>query len=125
MRSSHRIKPGAASQYEVVGPYFVHGLMLGEALKPPLQSPWKDVLPVTRGWAFPYFNNTETGELLKDDSRLELLPPDWEVVTPRDPFLPPSVFKNYENGHISMNDPRMSADALKQRGIVLETFKLI
>jgi hypothetical protein len=90
------LRPSGSNRYEVVGPCFVHGLMLGEALKPPLEPPWKDVLPVARGWALSYFINGQTGEL-----------------------------KNKENEHISMNDPRMSAEAIKQRGIVLETLELI
>jgi hypothetical protein len=119
------LRPSGSNRYEVVGPCFVHGLMLGEALKPPLEPPWKDVLPVARGWALSYFINAQTGELLKSDPRLGLLPTGWEEVTTLDPFLPPFVFKNKENGHISMNDPRMSAEAIKQRGIVLETLELI
>lgn len=99
--------------------------MLGEALKPPLEGPWKDVLSVTRGWALPYLINTETGELLKSDPRLGSLPTGWEEVTSDDPFLPPLVFKNKESGDISMNDPRMSADALGERGIKLETLTLL
>lgn len=119
------LRPRGSNQYEVVGPCFVHGLMLGEALKPPLEPPWKDVLPVARGWALSYFLNAQTGELLKSDPRLGLLPTDWEEVATLDPFLPPFVFKNKKNGLISMNDPRMSAEAIEQRGIVLETFELI
>ncbi|KAL8744361.1 MAG: hypothetical protein Q9190_003394 [Brigantiaea leucoxantha] len=119
------LRPKDSNRYEVVGPCFVHGLMLGEALKPPLEPPWKEVLPVTKGWALLYFINAQTGELLKSDPRLGLLPNSWEEVTSLDPFLPPFVFKNKENGHISMNDPRMSADAIKQRHIVLETLELI
>jgi hypothetical protein len=119
------LRPSGSNQYEVIGPCFVHGLMLGDALKPPLESPWKDVLPVTRGWALPYFINPETGELLKDDMRLGPLPTDWEEVTTLDPFLPPFVFKNKESGQISMNDLRMSAEAISQRGIILETLELI
>ncbi|KAL8904162.1 MAG: hypothetical protein Q9207_003454 [Kuettlingeria erythrocarpa] len=119
------LRPRGSNRYEVVGPCFVHGLMLGEALKPPLQPPWKDVLPVARGWALSYFINAETGELLKTDPRLGALPTGWEEVTTLDPFLPPFVFKNQEKGHISMNDPRMSAEAIEQRGIVLDTLELI
>lgn len=99
--------------------------MLGEALKPPLEPPLKDVLPVTRGWALPYFINTDTGVLLKSDPRLGLLPTGWEEVTSLDPFLPPFVFKNKETGDISINDPRMSVDAITKRGIVLETLELM
>ncbi|KGO66067.1 Heterokaryon incompatibility [Penicillium italicum] len=119
------LRPRGSNRYEVVGPCFVHGLMLGEALKPPLEPPWKDVLPVTRGWALPYLTNTETGALLKSDPRLGLLPTGWEEVMSLDPFLPPFVFENKENGNISVNDPRMSADAIKKRGIVLETLELM
>ncbi|CAL8580905.1 hypothetical protein XPA_006621 [Xanthoria parietina] len=119
------LRPRGSNQHEVVGPCFVHGLMLGEALKPPLEPPWKDVLPVTRGWALSYFINPQTGELLKNDPRLGSLPAGWEEATTLDPFLPPFVFKNRETGQISMNDPRMSAEAIEQRGIVLKTFELI
>lgn len=119
------LRPRGSNRYEVVGPCFVHGLMLGEALEPSLEPPWKDVLPVARGWALPYFINAQTGELLKSDPRLGLLPTGWEDVTALDPFLPPFVFKTKENGHLSMNNPRMSAEAIKQRGIPLENLELI
>ncbi|KAL9607488.1 MAG: hypothetical protein Q9167_007602 [Letrouitia subvulpina] len=118
------LRPRNFNEYEVVGSCFVHGLMLGEALKPPLEPPWKNVLPVARGWALSYFINSQTDELLKSDPRLGPLPAGWEEVTTLDPFLPPFVFKNKENGQISMNDPRMSAEAIKQRDIVLETLEL-
>ncbi|KAL9030181.1 MAG: hypothetical protein Q9180_006937, partial [Flavoplaca navasiana] len=114
-----------SDQFEVVGPCFVHGLMLGEALKPPLKPPWRDVLPVTRGWALSYFINGQTGEILKDDPRLGPPPTNWEEIETIDPFLPPFVFRNKENGHVSMNDPRMSAESIKQRGTILETFELV
>ncbi|KAK1473548.1 hypothetical protein CABS01_04210 [Colletotrichum abscissum] len=118
------LRPGDPGRYEVVGPCFVHGLMLGEALKPPLKPPWKDALPVTKGWAMPYFINTETLELMKTDVRLGSLPLDWEEVASIDPFLPPFVFKNKNDGRISVNDPRMSVDAIQKRGIELETLVL-
>lgn len=88
------IRPGDLDRYEVIGPCFVHGLMLGEALKPPLEPPWKETLPVIKAWAMPYFINTETRELLKSDSRLGSLPTEWEEVASTDPFLPPFVFQN-------------------------------
>lgn len=119
------LRPRDSGRYEVVGPCFVHGLMLGEALKPPLEPPWKDVLPVARGWALSYFINVQTGQLLKSDPRLGSLPTGWEEVTTLDPVLPPFVFENKENEHVSMNDPRMSAEAIEQRGIALETFELM
>lgn len=119
------IRPADSGRYEVVGPCFVHGLMLGEALTPPLEPPWKYALPVTKGWALPYFVNTETGELVKTDSRLGSLPPGWEEVTSPDPFLPPFVFKKTDDGCISVCDPRMSADAIQRRGIELETLELV
>lgn len=115
---------GDSKRYELVGPCFVHGLMLGEALKPPLEFPWKHALPVTKGWALPYFVNPETGELLKSDPRLGTLPLGWEEVPLDDPFLPPFVFENKYDGRISVNDPRMAADAIQQRGITLETLEL-
>lgn len=87
------LQPKGSNRYEVIGPCFVHGLMLGEALKPPLEPPRKDVLPVTRGWALSYFIDPQTGELLKNDPRLGSLPTRWEEVTTLDPFLPPFLFK--------------------------------
>ncbi|KAL8866973.1 MAG: hypothetical protein Q9174_005961, partial [Haloplaca sp. 1 TL-2023] len=119
------LRPRDSDQYEVVGPCFVHGLMLGEALKPPLKPPWKDVLPVTRGWALSYFINAQTDELLKDDPRLGPLPTEWEEIQTLNPFLPPFVFRNKENGYVSMNDPRMSAESIQQRGTMLNTFDLV
>lgn len=119
------LRPKGSNQYEVVGPCFVHGLMLGEALRPPLEPPWRDVLPVTRGWALSYFINPQTDDLLKSDPRLGALPPNWEEVTTLDPFFPPYVFKNKGNGQVSMNDPRMSAEAIEQRGIILEALELV
>lgn len=73
----------------------------------------------------PYFISTETDELLKSDFRLGSLPPDWEEVASTDPFLPPFVFQHRVDGNISVNDPRMSADAIHKRGIKLETLELI
>ncbi|KAL8866794.1 MAG: hypothetical protein Q9174_006080, partial [Haloplaca sp. 1 TL-2023] len=119
------LRPRNSDQFEVVGPCFVHGLMLGEALKPPLKPPWKDVLPVTKGWALSYFIDAQTDELLKDDPRLGPLPTEWEEIQTLDPFLPPFVFRNKDNGHVSMNDPRMSAEFIEQRGIMLNTFHLV
>ncbi|KAK1451886.1 hypothetical protein CMEL01_06460 [Colletotrichum melonis] len=119
------IRPGGPDRYQVIGPLFVHGLMLGEALKPPLEPPWKDTLPVIKGWAMPYFMNTETRELLKSDSRLGLLSTEWEEVASTDPFLPPFVFQNKIDENISVTDSRMSVDAIQKGGIKLETLELM
>lgn len=70
--------------------------------------------------------NDTTGEVRLDDPRLDdiPLPPGWCLVGhPYDTVV--NVFSNVDIGRVKVGyDPRMSPEAVKERGIDLQDFRL-
>jgi hypothetical protein len=108
---------------------YLHGLMDGEALLEPLPEGCKVVLGNDHnGKTFQFFvdstTQTETGE----DPRLEPLPAEWERFITKDRLWPTKKvegFWNKHTGQIMHSDPRMLPNALRARGVALETFTLL
>lgn len=118
-----------------VGPCYMPGLMLTEALLGEMPAPWEVRFEGT-SHSFPIeFYNRSTKELSREDPRLPPLSPEWERmerVSPGDGRLlfeefrfAFQEFRNKVTGEIISHDPRMSPEALRQRGVKLETFRLV
>jgi hypothetical protein len=69
-----------------------------------------------------------TGEEFSDDPRLGPLPQQWERIdyerTADDPMFV-DYFRNTATGEVINSDPRWSVEALKARGVKLETFDIV
>jgi hypothetical protein len=119
-----------AGSFEIVGECHVHGIMDGESLLGPLPHGWEvrsEPTAGTREWA-PHYWNSSTKILSAQDPRLGKMPPDWESTsqerTPDDPIMC-APHRNKVTGTVLNSDPRLLPEALKDRGVNLETFRLV
>jgi hypothetical protein len=117
-------------RFKIVGEVYVDRMSDGESLLGPLPHEYR----LIRRWSdetsgyWPSFLNTETGKILVDDPRLGPLPSDWSFKPHDQQHLWNWYFKN--SGTIDKQswkfkgDPRISADALRKRGVPLRKIKL-
>lgn len=118
-------------RYHVIGSSYLHGFCDGTALLGPLPLPWKVQLKRdSSGYTNPYFHNPTTGENSDRDPRLETiqLPPHWEEIEVVRTVDDPRYFERFRNnatGEIMNSDPRPLSDALKKRGVNVQTFQLV
>ncbi|KAI4257074.1 MAG: hypothetical protein LQ352_001788 [Teloschistes flavicans] len=123
-------------EYEVVGECYLQGIMFGEALLGPLPESWMPA-SVKFDPAHAYvcgFVNGETGKTRIEDPRLGPLPPGWRILDHAD-TVSRHRYVNDETGegfgtkeHYHLNefsDPRMTAQALAERGVTLRTIELV
>ncbi|KAF2491615.1 HET-domain-containing protein [Lophium mytilinum] len=125
------LRPHPAGSFQVVGSVYVHGLSDATALLGPIPAPWTVHVDDDDAGEYRHrFFNSITGQhhSLSEDPRLEPLPPEWEHV-PRDRTAEdPPVFETFRNkmtGEEMNSDPRMLPDALRKRGVPLQTFQLV
>lgn len=98
--------------------------MHGEAFLGAIPSPWKLrhwTSLKTSTWLTYYVD--DSGQKTLEDPRLPPLPPGWEELRADDDSRP--EFKQMTSGEVQDSDPRMSPEALKERGIILEEFRLV
>ena len=102
---------------------------MGEAFLGPVLPPWDiSFTDDGKGLECATFKNTENGNESFMDPRLGLVPAPWRwqhpVRTPNDPWTFVH-FRNEETGEMVNYDPRMLPEALKTRGVHVETFLLV
>lgn len=117
----------ASEQYQVLGASYVHGLMEGQALLGPLPKHWTMIVESFYPIDFA-FRNTETKEITVIDPRLVALPEEWERVEVEDETHSNYALRHYRHRHTAEvldSDPRLLPDALRARGVKLETIILI
>lgn len=123
------LRPTTTGTFQLVGSCYLHGFSSAEAFLGPLPVPWIiQYKPDSFGAQAPYFLNKDTNEEAQQDPRLEDLPPGWEAVQGDRTRDDPMLFKWFRNGNTgeAMNsDPRMLPGALRDRGVALETFRLV
>ncbi|KAL8754848.1 MAG: hypothetical protein Q9184_004992 [Pyrenodesmia sp. 2 TL-2023] len=111
----------------VIGDCYIHGLMNGEALLGTLPSKWQYSIIRTADSGYQHgFVDQETGDRIFEDPRLGELPPGWRFKDPKAPVDWNNWFINDETGERLKwpIDPRMTADALRDRGVPLQKFEL-
>lgn len=111
----------------VIGECYIHGLMDGEALLGTLPPKWRSSLIRTAESGYQSgFVDQETGDHSFEDPRLGDLPPGWRLEDPEAPADWYNWFINDETGErpVWPIDPRMTADALRARGVPLQEFLL-
>ncbi|TGO11852.1 hypothetical protein BTUL_0100g00310 [Botrytis tulipae] len=120
------LRPTPSGEFLVVGSYFIHGLMDGEALLGPIPSPWKTELYRRKDSGYST-HFVKPNEKTLDDPRLPPLSSEWIEVNRDDGPWPisKSFFKNVVTGEMMDSDPRMLPQALVERGVELRKFKLI
>ncbi|EWZ42976.1 hypothetical protein FOZG_07732 [Fusarium oxysporum Fo47] len=128
------LRPSEDNTWKFLSDCYVWDLEATQGLLGPLPSLWQAQLfydPVTEHRSYTRYHNPETGELTVEDPRLEPLV-GWQRVsveelgrdlTGDDPEVY-DFFRNMEDGRIVNSDPRLEPEALKSRGVNLETFVL-
>ncbi|KAL9117858.1 MAG: hypothetical protein Q9187_005601 [Circinaria calcarea] len=112
-------------QYHVVGESYVQGLMRTEGFLGRLPNPWQSIWRLDgKGGARLAFNHLRTEEITKNDPRLGPPPSGWRTMS-HDQELYYDFWVNVDTGERTWSDPRMSAEALKGRGVNLRTFALV
>jgi len=121
------LRPTDSGQYLVVGEAYCDGYMDGEALLGPLDQTLYIASKFDEGtgkfW-WTYLEH-ETERCTIDDPRLGELPPGWKKKSyEEDQFW--NWFVNSSNGEeIKGGDPRLSVEALLERGVDLRNFELV
>lgn len=122
-----------SGNFRLIGECYLHGVDDGNALFPgqTLGKSWavQRFHENTGYYNLFGFTNLETGERSYEDPRLGPLPEGWSRLPERDRTDDdPETFQEFQNqftGEIMASDPRLTAEALRQRGVKLETFALV
>ncbi|PSN63102.1 HET-domain-containing protein [Corynespora cassiicola Philippines] len=113
----------------VIGPCMIEGLMDAEAFLGPLEDPWKiEFDRDNTGQLCPSFRNTETDNKTIFDPRLGPLQSDWEFLDMERKDNDPTYFMHYRNkqtGKVVNYDPRMTPERLKERGVDIQTIRIV
>ncbi|KAI1368213.1 heterokaryon incompatibility protein-domain-containing protein [Xylaria arbuscula] len=119
--------------YKVVDDCYVHGFMEGQALLGPLERQFHLQNLYYESGRRRAFVNTYTGACYLQDPRLRgiPLPSEWELAPHDDQARvhdDPEVFCRYrhrDTGELINYDPRVTADALRNRGVPVQTITLV
>ncbi|KAF8863011.1 hypothetical protein BDZ45DRAFT_738690 [Acephala macrosclerotiorum] len=113
--------------FSIIGHCYIHGLMHGEALLGPVPKPWVAKRRMNwRGGHEACSEHTMSEEVvdMTEDPHLYSGSDDWERLENDDPHRI-QKWKNHETGEVVNSDPRLSPDALIERGVKLEMFTLV
>jgi hypothetical protein len=128
------LRPCGDNTWKFLSDCYVWDIEATQGLLGPLPPQWQAQLfydPVAEQRSYARYRNLETGELTAEDPRLEPLA-GWQRVSVEELGLDltgddPEVydfFRNTDDGRIVDFDPRLEPEALKSRGVNLETFVL-
>ncbi|KAJ4366134.1 hypothetical protein N0V83_007769 [Neocucurbitaria cava] len=127
-------------KYQIVGPCYIQGLMLGEGLLGSLPPGWMGVMHETRKWCF---QTTDSALRTWEDPRLWSLPGHWqahfcdienkgescqgacEIEYVRGARLADRWFLDMMSGERRREDPRLTIEGLEEGRVVLEAFELV
>ncbi|KIW08328.1 uncharacterized protein PV09_01245 [Verruconis gallopava] len=132
------LRPQGSNSYQVVGSCFVHGFHDASAFLGPLPSNWRVIIRDDEyGGAVVRFRNLDQAGLEVDyaesdadtvhDPRLGELSPCWEWVESERTKDEPRIYEEFYDSELDRyvhSDPRMSAEALRERGVPLRRFFL-
>jgi hypothetical protein len=120
--------PHQKDSYRLVGECYVAGLMDGEALLGSLPGLWK-FGKVNKNRNRVYMHEGANSTLM--DPRLGLLPEGWQIrysggtETDKEGNLNDFEFENKESGLVTWADPRLTKDALVERGLDMKELILV
>jgi hypothetical protein len=120
--------PHQKDTYRLVGECYVAGLMNGEALLGSLPGLWK-FGQINRNRNRVYIDDNANSTLM--DPRLGLLPDGWQIrysggtETNTEGNLNDFEFENKKSGVVTWADPRLTKDALVERGLDMREFILV
>ncbi|KAL8989546.1 MAG: hypothetical protein Q9169_008339 [Polycauliona sp. 2 TL-2023] len=116
------LRPNINGHYTMVGSSYVQGLMDGSPLLGPLSPDWRYQVEISDRETNLGFCNQLAGRYFEEDPRLGPLPLPWRFSLKEEE----GIFINDETGGTAslMEDPRVTADALRERGVPLQDFIL-
>ena len=126
-RSPLILRPTDDQRYMLVGECYVDGFMDGEALLGTLPSNWQYVRRYfpDLGQNYDVLMETTTGDIQVEDPRLGPLPVGWHIADHGKKHAY-SRFSNEQMGvYGTVEDPRLSPEALKARGVKLQDICLV
>jgi len=122
------LRRASSNSFQVIGECYVHGLSNSVGVLGQLPDDWKTIIKGDAlGRPTQMFVNLRSGETL-DDPRLEPLPQSWERATYERRADDPAIFerfRNLETGELTNHDPRLSPEALKARGVKVQSIRLV
>jgi len=126
LRSDNSIR----DQFKIVGETYCHGYMCGESLLGPLPPHYQHMVIQHESRIRHGYHNRKTGEVEGEDPRLVSveMPDGWKKECEQQPGLSHEWFfgtNGKEKPHATWEDPRLTADALRNRGVRLEKFTLV
>ncbi|PLB34246.1 HET-domain-containing protein [Aspergillus candidus] len=128
------LRPEGDRHFAVIGSCYVHGLMHSEGVLGRFPPGWKGIfLMDENGLDRPCYRCDESDSpdgtvTTEEDPRLGPVPPPFErVASQRTPDDPTNFvrFRNCETGEVVNYDPRLTPEALRGRGVNVETFHLV
>jgi hypothetical protein len=121
------LRPVSENQWVIVGDCYVDDLMSGSALLSSLPDDFRLVTqlnPRTGTWCMA-FRNVRTGHVQLEDPRImDPLPGGWELAEHEDAEFR-QAFYNRSEDRCTWEDPRLTPDALRARGVKLKNFDLV
>jgi hypothetical protein len=118
----------SSGRFRILGPAHVHGLMEGQAVLGSLSPSWKLVVEHTYSTYRLLFRNAQDGAKTPQDPRLGVLPENWEPIEKEDEARLRYTVQHYRHkvtNEIINSDPRLVLEAVRARGIKVETLVLI
>ena len=126
------LRPKTNEEWQVVGRCYVHGVEDGRVFLGDLPERYRHVLRLEKGSGgyLPAYLDQQTNEILIEDPRLGPLPPGWRVKRHKhmNAWNGNTAEGSGEDGNTPqklLGDPRWKVDALKRRGVKLQTIKLV
>jgi hypothetical protein len=123
------LRPTQEGNYKLVGEAYCDGFMHGEALLGPLPDSFNACFrhnPNNGTFRWAYLDQ-ETGVFQAEDARLGPLPPSWSIKSHKNEEFAQLFVKN-RTGVTRVetwDDPRLSFEALRKRGVPLQVFDLV
>ncbi|KAF5681214.1 heterokaryon incompatibility protein [Fusarium heterosporum] len=123
------LRPVSADQFRLAGECCIHGLQDGTGVLGPLPPGWSVQAHFDPSGQAKYsYYNCQSGVSSENDPRLPPLPGHVQkqelLRTTDDPIVAES-FEDYLTGNKMKHDPRMTADALRDRGCNIVSFHII
>jgi hypothetical protein len=122
------LRPSADGRYQIVGECYVLGFMAGEALLGPLPNHYDRIVQIdASGFEYNAYIDRQIGKIYVQDPRLGPLPGNWRIKPHTKDYLW-SWFVNDKTGEGhdgNALDPRLTAQALRDRRVSLQLFEFV
>lgn len=123
------LRSRSVEKCQVVGSGYFHGLMHGEGVLGTLPGGWTCESALTESSFFTEsFHHRQTGATTSNDPHLGQLPLEWGVETESTFSLSTIAepkFVNRVTGEVRDTDPRLTPEAIRQRGVNIQAITLI